>query len=1057
MRSKMSYMLNMSKNEPIININDMRIDLKSKLIDALVKDDVTCIKNILNMYYRVMYKLYKVKNEIDEICTSQKLDYKTREIKNKFNMKGSNLENERNLENEENELKSILFSYNKDDITWIENIIANDLNDIIGYESIKKSIIGKELEHIKHRKNKHELDMKESRINLYDENDNIYILSIKYNAINCVEYLTSLKNISNDERIIDINRRDILGRTALHFACDMNLKEIVMILYENGSNFNIRDVYGKYPIHLILNKSLHLKIHATKKIEDDEKYMINDKTLIKNNSSLVNKIEETNSSIVNIKNNKHDKTSFENYSEREIDLIELIKLCRIDINKKDGNGLTLLHYCVKENKLEEMKHIIKTYELDENRNSTLLEKETYKENEDENNIKHSNMKLKFNIKNNKGETAFLSMVINNRIEMIDYVLDERIKKIMNSNDMDYEFINKEWFNIYETNDAKENMIELSIKYGIEINAINIKNNKIDKSIEMIMNYYKRVKKLIYETNRNEHYKKRMFNENGNERKFDIKGLMKYKKNNSLMNIKIIKSINNIYKNLSYKLNLTPRVLINERVEYKNISKDKTKMNTSRNVIKINDREYGEKTLIKTNQKNTCIENKLCFEEIKIKNKCYKLRKEIFCIEELIMKQNKTNKLTIFENIINRNERNIRDIRMSKSKSKIDDMLKYNFKCIRTNFGYNSEEYSINELACEINELRIIKEIIDIIFERIGNVYIRNRVEYDINENSLIKKHKIKDEKNIETKHIKEMVMIIKEIERIIKHYIQMNKLIIVKYMRKKLERYKLSKPFNMNISQYIYKESMTRFKKNNNMSKILENKTKVMREMNDNIDNKYNEAMENKMQSKIKEYNRYKESIEEIKKIKEDIKNKYVKLENNKTNIKQIWFSAIYSNSEIKINKYLNQMKQMNPLNENELKKNDKMLRIFKLKSDKEIKELEIEETNILKEIERIELILSHVINQMSKNGKYCLIMDKNSKERFKKEFNMFRSRIIIELCEIIKCKCYNQNIKNGKECKICSMILMKEYETKNGYKYNIVEIEMNKIVELLVNENKMD
>ena len=59
---------------------------------------------------------------------------------------------------------------------------------------------------------------------------------------------------------IDVNLKDIVGRSALHIAAEKGNTDVAMFLIENGANVNVADANGNTPLVFIINKTGHLKI-----------------------------------------------------------------------------------------------------------------------------------------------------------------------------------------------------------------------------------------------------------------------------------------------------------------------------------------------------------------------------------------------------------------------------------------------------------------------------------------------------------------------------------------------------------------------------------------------------------------------------------------------------------------------------------------------------------------------------------------------------------------------------------------------------------------------------
>ena len=59
---------------------------------------------------------------------------------------------------------------------------------------------------------------------------------------------------------IDVNLKDIVGRTPLHIAAEKGNIDVAMFLIENGANVNVADANGNTPLVFIINKTGNLKI-----------------------------------------------------------------------------------------------------------------------------------------------------------------------------------------------------------------------------------------------------------------------------------------------------------------------------------------------------------------------------------------------------------------------------------------------------------------------------------------------------------------------------------------------------------------------------------------------------------------------------------------------------------------------------------------------------------------------------------------------------------------------------------------------------------------------------
>ena len=59
---------------------------------------------------------------------------------------------------------------------------------------------------------------------------------------------------------IDLNLKDVVGRTPLHIAAEKGNMDVAMFLIENGANVNVADVNGNTPLVFIINKTGNLKV-----------------------------------------------------------------------------------------------------------------------------------------------------------------------------------------------------------------------------------------------------------------------------------------------------------------------------------------------------------------------------------------------------------------------------------------------------------------------------------------------------------------------------------------------------------------------------------------------------------------------------------------------------------------------------------------------------------------------------------------------------------------------------------------------------------------------------
>lgn len=59
---------------------------------------------------------------------------------------------------------------------------------------------------------------------------------------------------------IDVNLKDIVGRTPLHIAAEKGNVDAAMFLIENGANVNVADANGNTPLVFVINKTGNLKI-----------------------------------------------------------------------------------------------------------------------------------------------------------------------------------------------------------------------------------------------------------------------------------------------------------------------------------------------------------------------------------------------------------------------------------------------------------------------------------------------------------------------------------------------------------------------------------------------------------------------------------------------------------------------------------------------------------------------------------------------------------------------------------------------------------------------------
>jgi ankyrin repeat protein len=83
-----------------------------------------------------------------------------------------------------------------------------------------------------------------------------FIQCISDNEFNCISH-----HLTNMLSKIDIDHRDIYGKTLLHYACQSKRKDIMQFLLKSGANPDIKDNKNRTPMHTL---SIHTNTRKSK-------------------------------------------------------------------------------------------------------------------------------------------------------------------------------------------------------------------------------------------------------------------------------------------------------------------------------------------------------------------------------------------------------------------------------------------------------------------------------------------------------------------------------------------------------------------------------------------------------------------------------------------------------------------------------------------------------------------------------------------------------------------------------------------------------------------------
>jgi ankyrin repeat protein len=166
---------------------------------------------------------------------------------------------------------------------------------------------------------------------------NVLMNSCYSNDTSVISYLINLTK--------NINHKNNEGKTALTIAVSNNSFEAVKLLVENGANINVSDSMGNSLMYYLLKFSSKSKMEL---LEKKMNYLIK-KGIAKN------KIQANGNTLFHIIVDKNN-----------VDLIEKIKDFEIDINSRNENGLTALHFAAMKGENTEL--ILKLISLGANKN-----------------------------------------------------------------------------------------------------------------------------------------------------------------------------------------------------------------------------------------------------------------------------------------------------------------------------------------------------------------------------------------------------------------------------------------------------------------------------------------------------------------------------------------------------------------------------------------------------------------------------------------------------------------------------------------------------------------